>query len=835
MLAQYHSLRRFLMLVVRLVCVLFLLVACTGQPQQVVSPSTGPTTSDDHTASSSLAEVSFAVTLPQALPSGQKMYLEILDEVTGLGLNPTRVTMESSSATHYSAKVKFPLGTAVKYRYIRSDETAPIEYTTRGQQVRYRMFLVEGPGTAQDVISAWRNTPSTANLGRIQGQVSTIGSNAPVVNALVMAGGLQTLTASDGTFLLEGLPPGTHNMVVYSLDGAYEVFQQEAVVAPNSTTPAFIQINTAKTVNVTFIVKPPDGNLKGVPVRLVGNTYSLGNTFADLRGGVNVTASRAPLMQVQDDGSYMLTLKLPVGLDLRYKYTLGDGFWNAEHASDGSFRVRQLIVPNKDTVYNDTIATWIVNGIQPVTFTVTVPADTPINDVISIQFNPYGWTEPLPMWPGGSNHWFYILYNPLHLLKNASYRYCRSEQCGYADAAETAGVNAKGNPFNATGDQKSFNDTVSSWTYLGSTGDPVTVSAADIKARSGFMAGVEFVPAYHPSWQPYVTWAFKNLKDIGANTVILTPTWHWTYQTPPVIEPVTGTDPLWADMSALNNQARNSGLEVIVHPVSLISGNANDWWSSAPRDEGWWQSWFDRYHTFIIYHADMAAQMGAKALIIGDDTILPALPNGALSDGTFSGVPPITAKRWQNLIADVRARFSGELLWMVPVTSTKDTTVQVPEFASSVDQLYVRVSAPLVESSQADASELNAAFLKLLDETVLPMQEATNQPVVLSLLYASAPGSAAGCVEDAGQTCLSPLAIQQAGLEVPGGAPDYRQQAEIYSAALENINLRSWISGFVSAGYYPPTGLRDASASIRNKPAADVLWYWFPRLTGAAQ
>jgi len=60
-------------------------------------------------------------------------------------------------------------------------------------------------------------------------------------------------------------------------------------------------------------------------------------------------------------------------------------------------------------------------------------------------------------------------------------------------------------------------------------------------------------------------------------------------------------------------------------------------------------------------------------------------------------------------------------------------------------------------------------------------------------------------------------------------------QADIYQALFRAINSRLWITGFVSRGYYPPTILQDKSASIHGKPAADILWYWYPRLLGAVK
>jgi hypothetical protein len=63
-------------------------------------------------------------------------------------------------------------------------------------------------------------------------------------------------------------------------------------------------------------------------------------------------------------------------------------------------------------------------------------------------------------------------------------------------------------------------------------------------------------------------------------------------------------------------------------------------------------------------------------------------------------------------------------------------------------------------------------------------------------------------------------------------AVDLQVQADIYSAVLATAGSRDWITGIVSQGYYLPAQLQDASTSIYGKPAEDVLWYWFSKLTG---
>lgn len=818
-------------IMIALITILGLLTSCQEAAVLPENTSTAPPPPRNQTQlpEQPRAEITFEAQILTSFLDDQQLYIEFLDEVTGLALNAARVQMEKKDERTYVLKMPVVIGSLIKYRYVRDQDPFGYEYTTLGQQVRYRMYQVDGPGVAHDTIGGWKTAPFKEKTGRIEGQVALEENKAPVINALVTAGGLQTMTASDGSFLLEGLPPGLHNLVISSLDGSFKPFQQGAVVAPDSTTPALVMVNPVKLVNVTFTVSPPEDSAAGLPIRMVGNLYSLGNMFADLDGGVNVAASRAPMLAVLEDGKYTIQLKLPAGLDLRYKYTLGDGFWNAERAATGELRLRQIIVPDKDTEIEDAIDSWNTHGRAPVTFTVTVPDNTPATDVISIQFNPYGWTEPIPMWPIGNKRWFYILYNPLGVISSASYRFCRNDQCGVADAAQSQGLTAAGEKFSPSAEPQNINAVVDSWAWLDAQTKPVVVPAQKIEPRAdGFQAGVAFTTGYQPSWQPYLGAAFQNLAEINANTVALTPTWHVTHQTPPVFAVVTGQDPLWTDLAQMTNQAHQKGLDVVIYPRLQYSEAPESWWASAPRDEGWWQSWFDQYRKYVLYHADLAAQSGAKVFILGDETLQPALPDGTLRDGTPSGAPGITAERWENLIADLRARFTGKIAWY---TSFSDKLSPVPDFAAKLDLLYVEVSGPLGNSDALSSDELIASVGQLIDANVLPLQEKLGQPVLLGLRFPSAGGAEDGCVQSEGE-CLSTQALDLPAAEYPDIQADFSAQANAYTAVLAVVNQRSWVAGFYAVGYYPPVLLRDMSTSVRGKPAADVLWYWYPRFLG---
>ncbi len=88
-----------------------------------------------------------------------------------------------------------------------------------------------------------------------------------------------------------------------------------------------------------------------------------------------------------------------------------------------------------------------------------------------------------------------------------------------------------------------------------------------------------------------------------------------------------------------------------------------------------------------------------------------------------------------------------------------------------------------------------------------------------------------GCVQ-LPSACPDLSVVGLPGINYPGASLDLSEQVDIYNAALNAINGREWIVGFVSRGYYPPVAVQDLSASIHGKPAADVLWYWFPRMLG---
>ena len=779
---------------------------------------------------SPMAQVTFIAVLPEQLAVGETLAIAILDEVTGLALNATLYPMQPRDPQSYAVSLPFPLKSMVKYRYVRRTNVQLQEDTGTDVAVRYRLYQVNGPGETRDIIAGWIDRTFAGATGSIEGEVYAEGSG-PLANIMVTAGGVQTITDSAGRFDLEGLPPGTHNLVAYALDGTYQTFQQGASVLENLNTPVKIYLKPTPLVSVTFNINVPANTLPGAPVRIAGNLFQLGNTFADLRGGLSAVADRMPIMTALPERNYTLTLRLPAGADLRYKYTLGDGFWNAEHKANGEFTVRQLIVPEQDVVISESVETWQAGSSAPILFEVDVPANTPVGDIIYIQFNPYGWTEPVPMWPIGNNRWVYKLYSPLSILGSFGYRYCRAGQCGSADDTVSMGDATRGRQVSTSLVPQDIKDTVNAWAWLESTGPNNLVGVPVTARENAFVAGIELQPTQHPNWVTSIPQALQNIQALGANTVVLTPTWTFSKSAPLVLAPIPGKDSFWNDTYRMVTQARALNMSVTIFPTPRFETTADNFWASAPKNVDWWQTWFDHYRAFVVNYADLASQSGAQTLILGGDWIGPALPGGTLADGsTSSGVPSDAETRWISILTEVRSHFRGTILWALPYDQEYvDTPLG---FLSDIDGIYLLWSLKLSDSSNPTKTDLTNEAGRLMDTNVSPLASLIGKPIIIAVAYPSANGAASGCIPDGQGGCLHWTQLSPPNPDVASVSVNLQLQADIYEAMLTAINARQWVGGIVSRGYYPPTILQDKSASIHGKPAADILWYWYPRLLG---
>ena len=594
--------------------------------------------------------------------------------------------------------------------------------------------------------------------------------------------------------MLEGLPPGVHQLVAYALDGSYQTFQQGAEVAEGSTTPAVITMTPAEFSNIVFVVQVPEGTPPVVPLRMAGNLLQLGNSFADLSAGMSTLAANMPVLTTLPDGRYTITIALPSGADIRYKYTLGDGFWNAERASDGSFNLRQLIVPDQTVLIEDSIQGWNDDPGNSVTFDLQVPADTLPTDILTIQFDPlFGWTEPLPMWKLGDSRWAYVLYSPLNLPGELSYRYCRNYQCETAGELPTSAGSIEIHKLQIQSEPQTITDQISGWVDWSASENLQMPPVENVIGRGdGYRTGFELSTGYHPSWDSLYTQTIEDIQGSHSNLVIFTPTWSYGHGSKdnilPILAPLPGHDPNWIQMANWIEQTQIAGINTALKPEANFPTSSSDWWKNSVRDESWWQVWFEQYRSFAVHYADLAERSNTQTLILGGEWVLPALPDGKLPDGTESDVPEDSALRWQNLISELRTHYHGQIGWVI---SAKDIA-NPPLFIELVDRTLVEL---VVEPGSTIEESLGQDLETWLDVSLLPFQFNSAKPLLLG----------AACPSD----------------------PDLQTQLDCYQTLLEAVNRRDWISGFISLDYYPPVALQDRSASVHGKPAEQLLGLWY--------
>lgn len=711
--------------------------------------------------------------------------LEILDDVTGLYFNSSRFELFKDDSFHYSTRIPLPVSADIKYRYILFSEGTSYEFNSQNQQVRFRIARVNGPEIIDDLLSGWAGAKYSGPVGNITGQIIDSTTNAPIPNLLITAGGVQAISASDGSFEMKGLATGQHNLVIYSMDGIYETFQQGAIVAENANTPVQIALNPRDTTNVTFEVALPYGMDKSLPLRFVSNLLPLGNAYADLATGSAGSAVNYPVMKKVGANRYSITLDLPVGFYLRYKYSLGDGFWNAELDKESNFMVRTLLVTENLSI-KDRVISFKVKGTSPVQLLVQAPADTPAQDSVFVQLNPFGWMEPLPMVSAGINLWQFTIYSPLQYFDSVGYRYCRNGFC------EIASERVDSSRFITPDNKKqTISDIIFAWEnlqkYTLDTTQYLTLEA--VQPKPGFIAGVELTSNKPPAWRNSIDEGLQFAAGIGGDWVVLTPTWTYTERSnQPEIFPSPQNDLLWTELTNLNSHVVMNGQKTILYPNINYAQFEDSRGFSTAGDE-WELNFAEQYERFIYHFADLAQMLSIEGLIIG---ALPSLPDG---DSEFARLQ-MESVQWEGLISGVRQRYSGRLIAAIYLESDE---LEFPDWLNQVDILYV-IYSPALLNDDLTITEIRQQFDAVLTDQVQPLYSRFGKPVILGFGYDSTN---------------------------PDGSVDLAGQAKAYSAAILSVASQDWMSGFISRGYIPYVELQDTSATIYRKPASEILWFWF--------
>ena len=764
-----------------------------------------------------LIDIEFILLLSQPLSGKEKIVIEILDEVTGLPYNAQPHELKTTDPLSYRVELSFPAGSIIKYRYVRlSGDAAIYESGHYNRPVRYRMALADAPRTISDILHAWGSEPAGMATGTLSGSIIDQKSQKPVPDLIVHAGGQRVLTDANGIFELRGVAAGLQNVVFYAMDGKYHTHQQEALIAPRAITPVELEMTPAKPVIVRFNVTSPDDAL-GAPIYLAGSLQQVGNTFTDLNGGLSLSTGQMPAMVMTEEGIYHLDLQLYEGADLHYKFTLGDGYWNAEQDSSTDFFTRQLVVPDHDVSLEHTIEAWRVPDVGPVTFELMFPITTP-KDEMFIQFKQQDWTAPIPLWPLGEGKFLYILYSPLDKATALSYRVCRNADC-------ILGVN-KQSDSDAYQITPAKNDqlvlqTINDWKQWYPVSNALEENQIPLPAASdNFKTVIELLPETTPDRLPFTNTGLTKIAQSGTQTVIFAPQWVLDPSSG-ILQPQIGTTPFYHQNLSLSYASQLLGMEIGYFPQIGPADQISKFWLQGSHDESWWNAWFDTYNRFVLNYATIAENTGSQWLIIGGDDVLPAFKGGTFPDGAESTVPEKSVELWQELITDIRSEFSGVLLW---AASAHHTMTPLPEFIGEFDGIYLSIDSPLSTANDPSFDEIAFGFSQVIDNLIYEVYRSTDKPLILALAYPSVEDAAKGCLL-INSTCQNDGIFSNT--ETNGFPVDLDEQHLIYSAILPIVASRDWIKGVAIRGYDPTLEIQDGSSSIAGKPALNLIFGWY--------
>lgn len=771
---------------------LSLTVSCSSI--QITPPIPTPTQNPYIPATDAL--VTFRVTIPEPLEAGDSLYLEIVDEVTGLEINPKRFIMEAEDETHYYVIMPIVLNSMIKYRFQRQGSMDAQEHLPDGRPVRYRLYHVQGPSIVQDMIACWSYKNHEKPTGELRGNITDSITGRGLPSVMVVAGGNQVYSNADGSFTISSLSPGIHNLVALSTDGSYQSFQQGALIQANMSTHADIVLKPSDLVAVSFLIDIPEDIPPEAPIRIAGNLNQLGNSFADLSGGINSLVSQMPTLTKQQDGLYSILLHLPSGFDLRYKYTLGDGFWNAERTENGEYALRQVIIPDNDIQILDSIYSWSYGVQGKISIEAHVPIVSPNNHHVFIQLDPgIGWTEPIPMWgkpnEDESTIWSYTLNSPLDKLSALKYRFCLDGECNEAYNIDMP-VSSPQEYSVAINDQPQYlTNHISAWSGQPGIPSPALIPNVTVTPRSDdFIAGIALQDHYLPSWSNKIPLAISDINNLYANWVFLQPTWSYTSFSPPFLEYSPSADPGYYDLSKWINHAHLLSLSVALIPLTNLTQQTIENQVNAYPNGSEWNLWFENYSRMLTHFAELAEDTGTEAIVIGADLVVLPLASDMVKPAS------IDTSAWTTLIYNLREIYNGKLIW---ATSYTEKIEPLPISDELIDGFYILWSPPLSTKPDATSRQMRDQALKLIDRDLHPLWQEHKKPLILAINYPS---------------------------------PTMSEQMNAYNAMMMAINDRDWLDGVVSMEYYPPLPLQDSSTSVHGKPASGVLWYWYPLFLG---
>jgi hypothetical protein len=320
-----------------------------------------------------------------------------------------------------------------------------------------------------------------------------------------------------------------------------------------------------------------------------------------------------------------------------------------------------------------------------------------------------------------------------------------------------------------------------------------------------YKTGGKFRPKFQKG-MTYSTWnkdalgsefsdnSLQRLAQTGTKWVAFVPTWYQAQYNSTEIAPHKEKTPSDEGLIHAIQKAHELGFKVMLKPhLDLSEGASVNWRGEIDfPNEAAWRPWFDSYKKFVVHYAKIAQEQKVEIFCVGTE-----LTNAAWQE-----------KLWRDVIANVRAVFSGPLTY----AANWNEEYLAIKFWDALDYAALDPYFPLSESDRPSLEELKQAWQPIAAE-LDAWQQKIQKPVIFGEIgYKSIKGAAVRPWEDA------------------SGEIDTELQRDCYLAVLETFWDRPWFHGLY--WWYWGThekmgGPGHRGFTPQNKPAEQLVTEWY--------
>ncbi|MCE5208117.1 MAG: hypothetical protein LLG42_07375 [Chloroflexi bacterium] len=670
---------------------------------------------------------------------------------------------------------------------VNQNETSDVEFAVEPAQKAAVTFIVETPD----------DTPTNAVV-RLVGNVYQMGSYpSPELNE-----GFSRWSPSRQVFMNKitdnqfsatvDLYEGSYIQYVYTLNTPFLGDEKSPVMYPMTRSFIVEKADTTRNEKVASW-KEQDQVKVTFNVTVPVNTPSTSTVFVEI-GGPSLAMDKV------SDTQWTITCFMWPGEENEYKYHIGR---MGQERLEPDDVYRTISATDQDITVDDVVERWRWSPLAVVpedgtpinaTFRVTVPLNTPDNDVVYLigdvaELGSDSDINAIKMTQVPTNPWMWEATVPFDSAKEVNYRYTRGSLASSEGETRT---------LNMAYDGQTINDAVLSWVDI-----PTTFSR-------------EFVRAVYPDdlWDPEYLASFKStlesIESLNAEYVTLSSIWSYGQINPlPEVEssPIKATTVLTPteDLVDSIDMTHSMGMKVFILPQfnMEMTTDGNDLWGA--HSNVWWDQWLEEAEKFYLYNAKVAEQTGAEMLLLPGPGFQTFLGEEGFEDTAYIST---FDQKMQELIGKVKEQYSGSLV----VSAAHYSLYDFPGLADYVLITPFDMGVTLNVSRNASVQEIEQALGKKFDQYAKPLSDKYQKPVIVQFTYDSVDNSANGGTGDAPWDADDPASVV-----------DVIEQANIMEAFFQVIVDRSWVGGTIDYTYHYYDLPEDETASIRAKPAEDVL------------